>query len=111
MKGLLFAIIAGSLGVAIWVGAGYLGMEHGIVAWGIGGLVGFGTAMADEQRGLEGITAALVAAGAVVLGKFIVFQMYYAVPGVGFGEMFGGYDILWFFLACGTAFRIGSNED
>jgi hypothetical protein len=42
----------------------------------------------------------------VVLGKYGVYKTF-ALPGMGFTEMFGGWDILWFLLACGTAARLG----
>lgn len=106
-KMLLGGLAGGIIGVVIWIGVGLAGYELGWIAWGIGMLAGIGTRMFNEtDTPLGALSAALIAAGMVVLGKYAVYLA--VVPkGIGFSATFGGWDFLWFLLACGTAARLG----
>lgn len=101
------AVVGGLLGVALWVGVGIAGYEVGWIAWGIGVVAGFGTRMFNRtDTSLGGLSAAVIAGLMVLLGKFCVYKA--VVPaGIAFSAMFGGWDILWLVLACGTAARLG----
>lgn len=70
---IIVGVIAGLVGAAIWATIAYLAhAEIGIVAWGIGGLVGFcvATAMKGEANQTSGALAAIIAVLAVVGGKY-----------------------------------------
>ena len=71
-------VVGGLIGMAIWVGVGYAtNYEVGYVAWGIGFLVGVGVAIGSsaEGGGDMGGLAVVIAAGTIVLSKFIVFSL------------------------------------
>lgn len=74
-------VIGGLVGGLVWVLLGhYANVEVGYVAWGIGILVGLGVrygAQSDDQEEsvVQGVVAAAIALGAVVLAKFLVFQL------------------------------------
>ena len=126
--------IGGTLGAAIWVGVGYFtGFEVGWIAWGVGVLTGMGVAAVASANGeadaASGITAAVISILAVLAGKYavvhlVVDQLLKQVPGVDpqmqqmqqevkqavFLNSFGPIDILWFFLAAGSAFKLGSGQ-
>ena len=105
-KMLVGAVVGGLVGVAVWIGVGLAGYEVGWIAWGIGALAGIGTRIFnDKDTAMGALSAALIAAGLVVLGKYGVYQAV-APIGIGFSAMFGGWDILWLLLACGTAARL-----
>ena len=77
LRCLLGGSIGGLIGAIVWAAIGYAGYEVGIVAWGIGFLVGFGVrAAASETVGwLPGILAVLIALGSVVAGKYITVHL------------------------------------
>ncbi|MGI9518956.1 MAG: hypothetical protein ACR2NP_18030 [Pirellulaceae bacterium] len=66
-------LAAGVLGAAAWAALAYFaGVESGIVAWGIGGIVGFGTALGS--RGGSAATASiavLITVVAICAGKYL----------------------------------------
>jgi hypothetical protein len=75
--GLVGAIVGGCvgglIGAAIWAALAYFAhLESGWVAWGVGGLAGFGVAVGSGGVGgsLYGILAVLIALGSICLGKF-----------------------------------------
>ena len=104
---LIGGLVGGIVGVAVWIGVGMAGYEVGWIAWGIGALAGIGTRIFNEtDTPMGALSATLIAAGMVVLGKYAVYKTT-APEGIGFSAMFGGLDILWFLLACGTAARLG----
>ena len=91
-KPVIFGVVAGAIGTAIWVAIGYfLEAEVGYVAWGIGFLVGVGVAIgADESIGAAtGVVATVIAVLSVVLGKYLVvyFLMHNAMGAVPEFEM------------------------
>lgn len=72
-KGFIGALIGGVIGAAIWAAIAYFsGYELGIIAWLLGGVVGLGMALGagDESDTPTGVVAAMVAIGAIALGKF-----------------------------------------
>lgn len=73
LRGLIGGLIGGAIGAAIWAGIALVtDYELGIVAWGIGGLVGAGVAIGSRGNagpGL-GVLAALLAIGAIAVGKY-----------------------------------------
>ncbi|HAY78432.1 MAG TPA: hypothetical protein DCY79_01350 [Planctomycetaceae bacterium] len=114
VKMLLGGLVGGSIGVVIWVVAGLVGYEIGAIAWAIGGLAGIGTRMFNDQDSpLGALSATIIAATMIVVGKYLVYQLTFP-PGTVFSSAFGGWDILWFVLACGTAARlafVGEGDD
>lgn len=123
-------LVGGLIGAVIWavitVASGY---EIGWIAWGLGGIVGFCVRAASSDHH-DGSTPGMVAAGlsilSICLGKFLaaIFLVRKALgvmgvpPGVAvldlqiavFKSSFGAYDILFFFLAVATAYRLGSGN-
>jgi hypothetical protein len=75
LKGIIGGLIGGVIGAAIWAAiAHFTNRELGIVAWGVGVLVGMGTAMCagNSVSPLTGAAAALIALGSISGGKFAV---------------------------------------
>jgi len=66
------------LGAAIWAGiVKFTGFELGIVAWGMGGLVGFCVTLFTKHRSvLLGILAVAFAIVGILMGKFFIAQWY-----------------------------------
>lgn len=74
IKGILGAVIGGAIGAAIWAAISYFAhVEAGIVAWGIGGLVGLGMHLGvRNESGMEhGCIAAVIALASVGAGKYL----------------------------------------
>lgn len=69
------AVLAGVVGAVVWAAVVYFsGYELGLIAWAIGGLVGFAALSATGRSGTTttGVIAAAVAALSVVGGKWMV---------------------------------------
>ena len=113
-KMIVGGLVGGLIGVAIWIAVGMAGFEVGWIAWGIGALAGIGTRVFNETDSAMGALSAAVIAGLMVLlGKVVVYKVVVGDQ-VPFSEMFAGWDILWFLLACGTAARLafeGEGDD
>lgn len=73
-KWILAGSIGGLVGAAIWAGISYAtNYEVGWIAWGIGAMVGYcvGFVSQENEDGFApGLTAAVLAIGAVLLGKY-----------------------------------------
>jgi hypothetical protein len=72
VKCVVCGLIGGAIGAAVWAAlAYYLNFEFAIVAWGIGGLVGFCCrAGAGASSGLvSGLIAAAIALASIAGGK------------------------------------------
>ena len=66
------ALVGAALGALIWAGvATWTGLEIGWVAWGIGGLVGFGAALLGGVGMTTGVVCALLALVSIFAGKWI----------------------------------------
>ena len=75
VNGFVGGATAGLLGAILWAAVAYFThYEVGIVAGGIGLLVGFGTMLGSRSEGgpALGVIAAITAAGAILLGKWLV---------------------------------------
>src|SRR5436190_11991087 len=117
---LVGGLVGGGVGAAIWAAIAYFAqVEIGWIAWAVGGLAGAGCSIG--ARGSAGVSsgglAAAIAVVAIMAGKFIAGSLILQNMGLGnapvdvwFPKLFGLFDILWFFLAIGTAFKVGSVE-
>ena len=87
-KWVVAGTVGGLVGAAIWAGISYAtNFEVGYIAWGIGLLVGICVRLVageNEEGFAPGLTAAVIALGAVVLGKFAAISML--VAGIDIGE-------------------------
>jgi len=68
--------IGGAIGAIIWAGIYYFtNYEAGYVAWGVGGLVGFGFAKGNDTPGAAaGVIASIIAVLALLGGKVLIAQ-------------------------------------
>lgn len=76
--------LGGVIGAAIWAGVAYFsGYEIGWIAWGVGILAGVGVAKGNSGEGSKaaGALAAIIAALAVVGGKYAMVEL--AMPNEG----------------------------
>jgi len=82
------AVAAALVGAWLWrFAAVTFGYEFGLIAWGIGGAVGFAAASAGSRGVQAGVLCAVIALGSIVLGKYwaysaIVDQLQDAISGV-----------------------------
>jgi hypothetical protein len=70
--------IAGTIGALVWAGiALFTGYELGWIAWGIGGLVGFGVLVgsAGEKSSASGVVAVVLAVLTLLGAKYVTVQM------------------------------------
>ncbi len=92
------ACIAGVIGAAAWAAIAYFtGYELGILAWIIGGLVGFGALVGARGNGnmLVGLVAAVVAIGSILGGKYTVTTLLVnQYAGIMLGEPVDESDVL-----------------
>lgn len=78
VKGIIGGLIGGVIGAAIWAAiVHFTHYEVGIVAWGIGVLVGFGTALlaGNSVSPVTGVAAAAIALCSIAGGKYAVVHM------------------------------------
>ncbi|MFO0830496.1 MAG: hypothetical protein U0637_01510 [Phycisphaerales bacterium] len=79
IKGIIGACIGGALGAALWGAIAYFtGYEVGILAWVVGGMVGFGMALGakDNTDNITGAAAAGIAIAALLVGKYMAVSLY-----------------------------------
>jgi hypothetical protein len=109
-------LVGGVIGAGIWAAIVYFtGFEIGIVAWGIGLLVGFGALVLSGGRAgaAGGVIAAVLALGAVLLGKVLVVMVHFgdaAITMQSVTQTLSPFDALWAFLAVGTAFQLARGQ-
>ena len=73
---LVAALIAAAVGALAWGALGaFTGHEAGIVAWGIGALVGFAAHRAGGEGAASGVGAAIFAVLAIFAGKALVVEL------------------------------------
>jgi uncharacterized protein YoaH (UPF0181 family) len=133
VPGLLGGVLGAVLGGGIWAGIAVLtNSELGIIAWGIGGVCGFGVVLLSGGR--KGLPLQLIAVVTsilgIVMGKYFTFYYFlkdallqeYGEEGIAelsmfsmgvvqyfieaLPEMASAYDVLWVLLAVITAWRI-----
>ena len=71
-------VIAGSVGALVWAGIAYFtGYEVGWVAWGVGGLVGFGVVLGNSgnRSRAAGIIAVVITVMALMAAKYTTVQL------------------------------------
>ncbi len=70
-------LIGGVVGAAVWAGIAYgTGYEVSWIAWGIGGLVGFGCATGGRDRGTaSGSIAVVITVLSILAGKYITADL------------------------------------
>lgn len=74
-RALLFAGGAAFAGAAVWaLVAIYLNVQHGVIAWGIGGLVGFAVVKAGGHGQMLAVIAAVLAVLSIFSGRFAIYQ-------------------------------------
>ena len=87
IKGLIGGLVGGFLGAAVWAAVVYFTeYEIGWIAIGVGFLAGVGVRFGSDETSdgmVSGIASAVIAAGAIVLAKFL--SVYLMVGGV-FGD-------------------------
>lgn len=76
-SGIIGGCMGGVLGAAIWAGVSAgTGYEIGWIAWGVGGLVGFGVAKGCKSGGaLAGTVAVVITIGAILVGKYVAVDL------------------------------------
>ena len=118
------------LGAFVWALIAIItGFEIGWIAWGVGFCAGAGMAYGHHLSDgiddfLGGATASTMSVFGILAGKYAVYQFVVlaAISELGevaellegeisFGIMFGPMDALFFFLAVGTAYKLGSGGD
>lgn len=80
MRAIIGGLIGGAIGAAIWaIAVNVSGYEYGWIAWGIGGLVGYGVAVGNKDGGrtptAAGIIAVAISAVSIMAGKYIGIEM------------------------------------
>ena len=77
MKSFAAASIAALLGALVWMGVAVgFNRELGWVAWGVGGLVGFASAVTGARGGSAGMMCAMLAMCAIIGGKIFAVQQF-----------------------------------
>ncbi len=85
---IIAATAAALIGAWLWrFTAVNFGFEFGLIAWGIGGAIGFAAASAGSRGMQAGVVCAVLAFGSIVLGKYwaysaIVDQLQEAISGI-----------------------------
>ena len=75
-RAIMFGAIAAIAGAAVWgLLVRYAELEHGVVAWGIGGLVGFACLKARGHGLPVAVIAGALALASIVSGKMLAYQM------------------------------------
>ena len=73
LGGIVGGLVAGAIGAGIWAAISYYGnVEIGWIAWGIGGLTGFGVLLGCGRAGgfLTGMIAVLISVASICGGKY-----------------------------------------
>jgi hypothetical protein len=73
---LLGALVGAAFGTGLWAAVALItGYEIGIVAWAVGGMVGFGAHALGGRGGTTGTVCAILAVGSIFCGKLLGYQM------------------------------------
>ena len=74
-RALLFAGGAAFAGAAAWaLAAIFLNIEHGVIAWGIGGLIGFAVVKAGGHGQMLAVSAAILAVLSIGSGRYAIYR-------------------------------------
>jgi hypothetical protein len=93
LRGTVFSFIAALVGAFIWAVIAYFTMyEFSLIAWGLGGLVGFGMALGhDSDDGtIPGIIAAFMSLFGIIAAKVMIIVIF---VGAAVGGMMGELNI------------------
>jgi len=72
----LGAVVGSALGAGLWAAVALItGYEIGIVAWVVGGLVGFGAHALGGRGTATGVVCAILAVGSIFCGKMFGYQV------------------------------------
>jgi hypothetical protein len=75
---IILSLAGGLVGAAVWMGIAVgTGYEIGWIAWGIGVLVGFGSALGGGKGKNAALFCAAVAVAAILSGKYFTVQHFY----------------------------------
>ena len=80
MKDIIFGVIGGLVGAAVWAGVTYITeYEVGWIAWGVGGLVGYCVAFGNRDRGRSatgaGVIAVVITVLSIAAGKYAAIDL------------------------------------
>lgn len=100
--------------MAIWLAVVMMAnLEIGWIFWGMGALAGLGMRLGagDADEHIAGTLALVITLMfyAFVKGGILLIATL-GDAGIGFFDVFGPLDLLFIFLACGSAYKIGSNS-
>ncbi len=74
---IIAAVVAALIGAFVWrLIAVTFGYEFGLIAWGIGGAVGFAAASAGSRGMVAGVVCAVLAFGSIGLGKYWAYSAF-----------------------------------
>ena len=102
--GAVLTLVCGGVWTAVIVFSGY---EIGLLAWGIGALIGFILGGFSPDSPTAPIVAAVAAAISVAGAKLGVTILL----GMPFTDLFAPFDLLWLFLAVSSAYKIAAKTD
>jgi hypothetical protein len=116
--GLVLSSVGALIGSVIWCVVVFVTFhEIGWIAWGLGFLAGLGMKLGyGEESDTAGFASAGIAVAGILAAKgviFIIISAALAQAGekpIGFSELFGLWDALFFFLAAATAYKIGNGS-
>ena len=86
--GIVGAIAGGILGALVWAGIAYFAnYELGLVAWGIGIVVGVGSALLGGEGGANGLMCGFVALASIFAGKAFAVKLAMGSEMEGFADV------------------------
>lgn len=75
VKAVVLGVVGGALGALLWAAIAYYAhMEIGYVAWGVGGLVGFASALGGGGGRTNGVLCAVIALLSIFAGKWLAVR-------------------------------------
>jgi hypothetical protein len=118
VMGLVLSSVGALIGAVIWCVVAFVtDYEIGWIAWGVGFLAGLGMKLGyGDESDTAGFASAGIAVAGILVAKAVIFVIISAAlaqggePPIGFAELFGLWDALFFFLAAATAYKIGNGS-
>jgi hypothetical protein len=116
--GVVLSSAGALIGSVIWCVVAFATLrEIGWIAWGLGFLAGLGMKIGyGEESDTAGFASAGISIAGILAAKAVIFIAFSAAlaeagePPIGFKELFGLWDALFFFLAAATAYKIGNGS-